>query len=43
MGSGPVLIDYSGQKGYMCAENFDDNDAQVICRQKGFAGGYAYK
>ena len=43
MGSGPVLIDYFNQLGYMCAEDFDDADANVLCRQKGYKGGYSYK
>ncbi|XP_053406028.1 deleted in malignant brain tumors 1 protein-like isoform X2 [Mercenaria mercenaria] len=43
MGSGPVLIEHMTQKGYVCAENFDDKDATVICKQKGYTGGYAYK
>lgn len=43
MGSGPVLIDYFNQVGYMCAEDFDDRDANVLCRQKGYKGGYSYK
>lgn len=43
MGSGPVLVEFMSHKGYICAENFDDKDATVICKQKGFAGGYAYR
>ncbi|KAL4227453.1 CD5 molecule-like [Mactra antiquata] len=43
IGSGPVQIIHNNVKGYMCAENFDDLDANVICKQKGYTGGYAYK
>jgi len=28
--------------GYICADNFDDADATVICRELGFHGGFAY-
>jgi len=42
-GSGPLVVDIMGQKGYMCAEGFDDKDAMVACRQLGYKGGYAYK
>ncbi|XP_052281888.1 deleted in malignant brain tumors 1 protein-like isoform X1 [Dreissena polymorpha] len=42
-GSGPVVVSVMGQNGYMCAENFDDRDAMVICRQLGYLGGYAFK
>lgn len=28
--------------GSICTNGFDDMDAQVICREKGFQGGFAY-
>lgn len=43
IGSGPVMIEYMKQKGYICAEDFDDKDALVICKEEGYQGGYAYK
>lgn len=34
---------YFGYSGVGCSEGFDDNDADVICRDRGLFGGFAYK
>ena len=42
-GVGPVFVDYFDQVGEMCDVNFDDRDANVICRQLGFVDGFSYR
>ncbi|XP_021368435.1 deleted in malignant brain tumors 1 protein-like [Mizuhopecten yessoensis] len=39
---GRVQVKYFDHDGYICAEDFDDNDANVICKQAGFLGGFSY-
>lgn len=39
---GSVMIKYFDNWGYICPEGFDDNAARVVCREKGFANGFAY-
>ncbi|XP_052791481.1 deleted in malignant brain tumors 1 protein-like isoform X3 [Mya arenaria] len=39
---GTVGIRHFEIMGYICADGFDDADAKVICREKGFQGGFAF-
>ncbi|KAK3588525.1 hypothetical protein CHS0354_014235 [Potamilus streckersoni] len=39
---GNVVVTKDGRSGYMCDDEWDDNDARVICRMLGFQGGKAY-
>ncbi|KAK6179250.1 hypothetical protein SNE40_011654 [Patella caerulea] len=39
---GRVQVTYMGINGYICPDGFDDNDATVICKMKGFNKGFAY-
>ncbi|XP_055956391.1 deleted in malignant brain tumors 1 protein [Patella vulgata] len=39
---GRVQVTYMGIKGYICPDGFDDSEATVICKMKGFNNGFAY-
>ncbi|XP_061172170.1 deleted in malignant brain tumors 1 protein-like [Saccostrea echinata] len=40
---GRVKMTYFNQTGYVCSEGFDAADANVICKQIGYLGGFAYQ
>ncbi|ESO92591.1 hypothetical protein LOTGIDRAFT_216664 [Lottia gigantea] len=40
--TGEVLVDYMGTTGRICSDNWDDNDARVVCKALGFRNGTAY-
>ncbi|XP_052102367.1 scavenger receptor cysteine-rich domain superfamily protein-like isoform X2 [Mytilus californianus] len=42
-GKGFISLDFAGYSGLICSEGFDNDDATVVCRQKMFASGIAYK
>lgn len=39
---GKVSVRHLDVWGSICTNGFDDDDARVICREKGFQGGFAY-
>jgi serine protease 12 (motopsin) len=39
---GDVIVDYMGVKGRICQDDWDDADAQVVCRQNNYIRGLAY-
>ncbi len=39
---GRVKLRHMNIDGYICPDGFDNRDATVICREKGFVGGFAY-
>ncbi|XP_074649735.1 scavenger receptor cysteine-rich type 1 protein M160-like isoform X2 [Tubulanus polymorphus] len=41
-GIGRVLVKHLGQLGRVCSSNWDDNDANVFCKQINFQRGIAY-
>lgn len=38
---GPVVASRYGLQGYVCKHQFDDSDASLVCKTKGFQKGYA--
>ncbi|KAL4222595.1 hypothetical protein ACF0H5_018636 [Mactra antiquata] len=40
--SGKVLIEYMGEQGFVCSNGFDNNDAQVVCKELGYRKGLSY-
>lgn len=38
---GPVLASRYGLQGYVCNQQFDNSDASLVCKTKGFQKGYA--
>lgn len=42
-GHGRVTVQQYGIWGRVCPNSWDDNDATVVCRMLGYAGGVAYK
>ncbi len=41
--NGPVRVTVGGLQGRVCAANWTDAAAGVVCRQLGYAGGVAYQ
>lgn len=41
--SGKVLIEYNGITGFVCNDEFEDTDAQVVCKELGYKKGLSYK
>ncbi|KAK3097126.1 hypothetical protein FSP39_006614 [Pinctada imbricata] len=39
---GRVRVKYFNKAGFICSEGFDSGDANVVCKQLGFVGGFAY-
>lgn len=42
-GAGPVVVNFMNISGRVCADDWDDLDAMVLCKQLGFTNGQAYK
>ncbi|KAK7116610.1 hypothetical protein V1264_002264 [Littorina saxatilis] len=40
---GRVKVQFMGYWGYICPDGFDDNDANVLCKEAGYAGGISFK
>ena len=40
--TGIIDVTYFGQSGRICGDNWDDNDALVLCRNKSYSKGIAY-
>ena len=40
---GRVKVQHMGYWGYVCPDGFDNNDANVICKEAGYAGGISYE
>lgn len=38
-----MLVTHMGVMGRICSRDWDDNDARVLCRSKGFQKGLAYQ
>ncbi|XP_060571753.1 deleted in malignant brain tumors 1 protein-like isoform X2 [Ruditapes philippinarum] len=41
-GAGPVVVNFMNVSGRICADDWDDRDATVVCKQLGYANGQAY-
>ena len=39
---GLPVVRHMGLEGYICANGFDHKDAQVVCKESGYAGGISY-
>ncbi|XP_041375843.1 deleted in malignant brain tumors 1 protein-like [Gigantopelta aegis] len=39
---GVVQVEYMNRQGLICSDGFDNKDARVICREKGFSDGIGY-
>lgn len=40
--SGKVLIEHDGHTGFVCSDEFDNADAQVVCGELGYKNGVSY-
>ena len=40
--TGIVYVTHFGQSGRICSDNWDDNDAAVLCRNNSYSKGIAY-
>ena len=43
LGDGKIRLNYFINDGFICAEDFMDSDAQVVCHEVGFSYGYGFK
>ena len=41
--TGKVMVRYASELGRVCADQWSDSDAKVVCRELGFALGQAYR
>jgi hypothetical protein len=39
---GRVVVTHMNYPGYICPDGFDNNDANVLCKEAGYAGGIAF-
>ena len=42
-GNGPLRVTVSGLTGRVCSKGWDDNAANVVCKEQGFKRGVAYQ
>ncbi|XP_052829164.1 deleted in malignant brain tumors 1 protein isoform X2 [Octopus bimaculoides] len=40
---GEVLFQYFDHWGYICTDDFDEKEAQVVCKNSGYRGGFSFK